>query len=675
MCERNGDYCCEPLNCIFKASAQCSYKYNPECCSPSCLFKSQGTLCRVAYGECDLPEYCEGDKATCPDDNILQNGVPCIFPAKIFHGFTEDDYSLVTNTALRLSPPLTAKYLRVLPELWNEERPCLKLEFFGCSSEDECDLQLLNDLPISAYRASSTFGKTDNTLDNESINRYGWCPEDPIDSWLEITFNERVKIEFIEMKITYWYTTWFTLQYSQDGQSWEVYLENDADKLKKSKSVCFSGSCQFPLTRPCQTFPQKDGTLCAKNKFCVNEKCGSANEHGFKCPINAGKKCSGNGACTLNGTCVCNNGYSQKDNCLTKLKPIDGKWSEWSNYTKCSKDCNGGIQKRYRFCSNPAPKYGGKKCNGYSSSEQTCNNMPCPSKLASNITTQITTSDDQFCIEPKTGDCLVPDNTVLVFRPTLSEYCKNDVSKFIFNPKTGSLLHKCSNKFVCSKSGVSSGSNMVVSSTCKESEVSSQIQRTFWKTLKVNSLCVNPSDDNLARGANVQLTKCDNKKQILMHELDMGQVTVLVFKDVESMMALKEKLSIPTDNGFIDNFGFSFYYIGKAGVRMQVYFRAPESGNYVFYVKCSGICELLFTDDLSDVESADIIASCPQWVSSWKKYDEQKSAEIYLSVGKQYYLEIILFNTKIYAHGMAAVTLPSGKLDEPISYEYLTRIN
>ncbi|XP_065645908.1 disintegrin and metalloproteinase domain-containing protein 32-like [Hydra vulgaris] len=37
MCEKNGDNCCEPLDCVFKASAQCSYKNNPDCCLPSCL--------------------------------------------------------------------------------------------------------------------------------------------------------------------------------------------------------------------------------------------------------------------------------------------------------------------------------------------------------------------------------------------------------------------------------------------------------------------------------------------------------------------------------------------------------------------------------------------------------------------------------------------------------------
>ncbi|XP_065646532.1 uncharacterized protein LOC136076853 isoform X2 [Hydra vulgaris] len=676
MCERNGDNCCEPLDCVFKASAQCSYKNNPDCCLPSCLFKKQGTLCREADGECDLPEYCEGDKATCPDNKSVQNVVPCDFSAKIFHGITEDTYNSVTNSVSRLSPPITAQHLNVLPKLWNKEGLCLKLKFFGCSSEEDCDLQLTKELPISAFDASSTFDEVDNTTSEELISRNGWCPKDPIGSWLKIDFGKKVNIKLIEMKITYLYTTWYTLQYSEDGQSWEDYLEKDADKLKKSKSVCFSGSCQLPIAKQCKTLPHLDGALCAENKLCVNEKCGSAKEHGFKCPMNAGKMCSGNGACTSDGTCVCNKGYSQIDNCLTKLKPVNGKWSEWSNYTKCSKDCNGGIQKRYRFCSNPVPKYGGKECYGVSSSERTCNDILCPIKIAPNIATRITTSDDKFCIEPKTGDCSVPDDTVLVFRSTSSKYCKNNVSEFIFNPKTGSLLHKCSNKFVCSESGIYSGSNMVVSSACNKSE--GQIQRTIWKTLQVDMLCFNPSNSNLASGANIKLRNCDKENQILMLELDMGDVTVLFYKNVEDMRALKQDLNIPTYKGFVDNFDFSSYYIDHANIRMYAYFRVPESGYYIFQVACSGICELLFTDDISDSESAKKIAGCPKPVYRYEydAYKEQVSNIINLKIANLYYLEIILVNhVFILPHASAAVVLPSGSSVAPISYEYLSRKN
>jgi len=50
----------------------------------------------------------------------------------------------------------------------------------------------------------------------------------------------------------------------------------------------------------------------------------------------------------------------------SKGDQVDGKWSEWSS---CSKTCRGG--KRSRSCTNPAPKNGGKICEGESSED--CN--------------------------------------------------------------------------------------------------------------------------------------------------------------------------------------------------------------------------------------------------------------------------------------------------------------
>lgn len=50
--------------------------------------------------------------------------------------------------------------------------------------------------------------------------------------------------------------------------------------------------------------------------------------------------------------------------------PTDGGWSEWS---ECSAICGGGIQTR--TCTNPAPLYGGKSCEG--ESQQECNVDSC----------------------------------------------------------------------------------------------------------------------------------------------------------------------------------------------------------------------------------------------------------------------------------------------------------
>ena len=55
---------------------------------------------------------------------------------------------------------------------------------------------------------------------------------------------------------------------------------------------------------------------------------------------------------------------------------MDGGWSKWS-YDDCSVTCGGGSRKKSRFCNNPAPSCGGKKCNGLTVEIEECNEFPC----------------------------------------------------------------------------------------------------------------------------------------------------------------------------------------------------------------------------------------------------------------------------------------------------------
>jgi hypothetical protein len=43
----------------------------------------------------------------------------------------------------------------------------------------------------------------------------------------------------------------------------------------------------------------------------------------------------------------------------------------------CSKICEGGIQKRFRFCNNPEPDFGGITCEGAIFEEFFCNLFNC----------------------------------------------------------------------------------------------------------------------------------------------------------------------------------------------------------------------------------------------------------------------------------------------------------
>ena len=58
---------------------------------------------------------------------------------------------------------------------------------------------------------------------------------------------------------------------------------------------------------------------------------------------------------------------------------VDGGWSSWGPYSKCSRTCgSGGRQTRRRTCSHPAPYHGRPACRGYSHQTRRCGSrVPC----------------------------------------------------------------------------------------------------------------------------------------------------------------------------------------------------------------------------------------------------------------------------------------------------------
>ncbi|XP_041371598.1 semaphorin-5B-like [Gigantopelta aegis] len=57
--------------------------------------------------------------------------------------------------------------------------------------------------------------------------------------------------------------------------------------------------------------------------------------------------------------------------------PINGKWSHWSGWSKCTYRCNGGIQTRRRTCDKPLPSRGGIPCIGNKQEWRMCNTQHC----------------------------------------------------------------------------------------------------------------------------------------------------------------------------------------------------------------------------------------------------------------------------------------------------------
>ncbi|XP_078378572.1 coadhesin-like [Oculina patagonica] len=71
---------------------------------------------------------------------------------------------------------------------------------------------------------------------------------------------------------------------------------------------------------------------------------------------------------------------AETQDCSPKPCPIDGNYTEWSEWSDCSVSCGGGKQERSRTCTNPHPKHGGQNCDdlGPANETQKCNPEPCP---------------------------------------------------------------------------------------------------------------------------------------------------------------------------------------------------------------------------------------------------------------------------------------------------------
>ncbi|XP_060559602.1 LOW QUALITY PROTEIN: A disintegrin and metalloproteinase with thrombospondin motifs 3-like [Ruditapes philippinarum] len=57
--------------------------------------------------------------------------------------------------------------------------------------------------------------------------------------------------------------------------------------------------------------------------------------------------------------------------------PIDGGWSQWTQWSTCSENCGVGFKRRSRSCDSPAPEYEGKDCEGESENSDTCFTQVC----------------------------------------------------------------------------------------------------------------------------------------------------------------------------------------------------------------------------------------------------------------------------------------------------------
>lgn len=163
---------------------------------------------------------------------------------------------------------------------------------------------------------------------------------------------------------------------------------------------CGAGGIQY-RTRIClltNGFP-----AIAEDYKCVGENVEARKCNRLPCPINGGwgkfSKWSACPACIVeksqdepvlskrvrkcdspipsNGGLECFGPDTEEVECKVSYCAIKGGWSDWTQWSGCSKTCGVGHRTRKRFCNNPSPKHNGTACDGENVEYEECKLSPC----------------------------------------------------------------------------------------------------------------------------------------------------------------------------------------------------------------------------------------------------------------------------------------------------------
>ncbi|XP_055524444.1 zinc metalloproteinase-disintegrin-like BmMP [Wyeomyia smithii] len=245
--------CCDAMTCRLTINSTCA---TGECCDlDNCQLISAGRSCRVATGECDLPEYCDGQTAFCPKDVYLRDTETCAGgKAYCYQGQckTRDNQCKV---------------------LW------------GSSAKS------IDDYCYQTNRNGSIFGNCGNNLQTDE---YLKCNQEDIMCGLLHCSHRNEKLDYGMQA----YSKLTTTKFSHYGPRGTV-----RDTICNSAIIDLGLQVTNPGLVP-------DGAKCGTGKMCWKQRCVpltflQENDIGENCA----EGCNGHGVCNSEGNCHCDEGY------------------------------------------------------------------------------------------------------------------------------------------------------------------------------------------------------------------------------------------------------------------------------------------------------------------------------------------------------------------------------
>ncbi|XP_022779945.1 adhesion G protein-coupled receptor L4-like [Stylophora pistillata] len=108
------------------------------------------------------------------------------------------------------------------------------------------------------------------------------------------------------------------------------------------------------------------------------------------------------------------------------------------------------------------------------------------------------------------------------------------------------------------------------------------------------------------------------------------------------------------------------------GQRLRSFFRAPETGHFIFQTSCDNSCQLwISSNELPAGKQLIIDQRVPSKYRNWDGSAEQLSRKISLEKGKLYYMEVLHKEDKLSDFICVGVKFPTLKKEQPISSRHL----